>query len=633
VANFFDDNDDLKFYLDAGVDWAALTGVLEGDFKDPEGPKSHAEALESYRDILSLVGGYIAEQIMPHVAQIDKAGLHLQDGEVVEPAALTQIFEGIKEMGLHGIVLPRELGGMQMPTLNYFIIAEMLARADVSIMTHNSFHSAMALAMLLYSIDEGSTDFDPATGKILKTRFPEEMAEIARGDAWGSMDITEPNAGSDMAALASRAEQDAQGNWTVTGQKIFITSGHAKYHFVIARTEPAGTEGLKGLSLFLVKAFEKGADGATVRHATVDRLEEKLGHHASATCSVIFERSPATLIGRRGDGFRGMLLLMNNARLGVGFESIGVCEAAFRMARDYAAQRRSMGKTIDKHELIADYLDEMATDIQGLRALAMYGAFNEEMATHLETQARWKKLPELEHKRRAQAIKKHRRRSRRMTPLLKYLAAEKAVAMARSCIQIHGGVGYTQEYGAEKLLRDSLVAPIYEGTSQIQSLMAMKDTLMAVIKDPKTFVQRSAQHRWRALSARDPLERRVAKVQALCDSAVRHLLTHMMTDKLRGKPISNWAQAISQSWDPRTDFAFAMLHSERLTKILTDTLICEVLLEQAKSHPQRRDVLERYLERAEPRCRGLLDEMHSTGTRLLSKLSGEAGGQEARKQA
>ena len=626
MANYLTDNEDLQWYINHGIDWEPIVRGLEGAFTDPEGPKNVTEAVDSYRDILTMVGEYIAEQVAPHAAAIDRAGLHLKDGDVVEPAALTQIFDGLREMGLHGMVLPRELGGMNMPVINYFITAELIARADVSMMTHNSFHSAMALAMLLYSVDEGTTTFDPKTGKILKTRFDKELREIVAGEAWGSMDITEPNAGSDMAALSSRGEQDKDGNWHVTGQKIFITSGHAKYHFMIARTEKPGSkasDGLKGLSLFLVKAFEKQADGSTKRWANVDRIEEKLGHHASATCSVLYDRSPAQLIGKRGDGFRGMLLLMNNARLGVGFEGLGVCEAAWRLAKDYAAQRRSMGKTIDKHELIADYLDEMHTDIQGIRALVMYGAYHEEMSQRLGMMEHWAKTDELETKRRKEALKRHRAKARRVTPLLKYLASEKAVSMSRMCLQIHGGVGYTQEYGAEKLLRDSLVAPIYEGTSQIQSLMAMKDTLMAALNNPQRFMKQMAQARWRALSARDATERRVAKQQQLSYSAVWHLISKMVQSKLGGighQPLTAWPKAMRQSWDPKTDFAYAMLHSERLIKILADTMVCELLFKQSQKDHGRRAALERYLERCEPRCRGLLDEMQSTGERLLKTL-------------
>src|SRR5690606_24172364 len=171
---------------------------------------------------------------------------------------------------------------------------------------------------------------------------------------------------------------DDDGNWYVTGQKIFLTSGHGKHHIVIARTEP-DKPGLAGLSLFHVPAYEDMPDGTRRRIAVIDRLEEKLGHHGSATAAVSFDRAPARLIGRRGEGFQLMLLLMNNARVGVGFESIGVCEAAYRKARDYAAERRSMGKTIDRHEMIADFLDEMQTEILGLRALAMQCAWHEEL--------------------------------------------------------------------------------------------------------------------------------------------------------------------------------------------------------------------------------------------------------------
>jgi hypothetical protein len=198
------------------------------------------------------------------------------------------------------------------------------------------------------------------------------------------MDITEPDAGSDMAKLRCVGKQDDAGNWTVSGQKIFITSGHGKYHFVIARTEKNESPddafaGLGGLSFFMVPGYEDLPDGTRKRIVTVDRLEEKMGHHGSPTCAVTFDESPALLIGQRGEGFKYMLTLMNNARVGVGFECIGLSEAAYRVAADYASERPSMGKTIDKHEMIADYLETMETDIQGVRALAMEAAQQEEL--------------------------------------------------------------------------------------------------------------------------------------------------------------------------------------------------------------------------------------------------------------
>jgi hypothetical protein len=238
-----------------------------------------------------------------------------------------------------------------------------------------------------------------------------------------------------------------------------------------------------------------------------------------------------------------------------------------------------------------------------------------------------------EHERRQ---RRFARNSRRMTPLLKYLASEKAVEMARRCIQIHGGVGYTTEYGGEKLLRDAMVLPIYEGTSQIQSLMAMKDTLLAITRAPQEFIKKVAQTRWRSLSASDPLEKRVAKLQLLSLGAQQHLVTRLFAEKVKGasgQPWHKWPQAVYQQafgkWNPKTDFRLAMLHAERLTRLLADEQIVEVLLEQAKKHPHRRPLLERYLERAEPRARFLHTEITSTGARLLAKLAGNGAADQA----
>jgi hypothetical protein len=232
-------------------------------------------------------------------------------------------------------------------------------------------------------------------------------------------------------------------------------------------------------------------------------------------------------------------------------------------------------------------------------------------------------------------MKSHEKIARRLTPLLKYLAAEKAVEHARTSLQIHGGNGYTKDYLPEKLLRDALVMPIYEGTSQIQALMAMKDTLGGIIKNPQAFVKRLAQTRWRALSNRNPLERRVAQLQTVSLSAQQHLVLRTAGNKVRGlrrKPIGEWTDELTKNWNPKRDFAFAMLHAERLIQLLGDIAIAELLLAQADKHPERADVLERHLERAEPRARYLLDQITSTGHRLLEELSpaaAEATGQAA----
>lgn len=628
MANYLTDNDDLQYYFDRGLDWDALVEITERGFTDEDGPSNTTEAVELYRDMAQMVGKFCADEVAPRAAEIDRIGVHLgDDGEAVLPEPMNAIFSQLKDLDLHWLTIPRELGGMNCPLLMYFINTELMARADVSVLAHHGFHGGMAMAMLIFSVREGTTTFE--NNRIVSTRFQKELEEIASGEAWGCMDITEPDAGSDMARLRAVGEQDEAGNWFVTGQKIFITSGHGKYHFVIARTEkPAGDDdpfaGLGGLSFFLVPAYEDDANGKRRRIVTIDRVEEKLGHHGSCTAALSFDRAPAHLIGNRGDGFKFMLTLMNNARVGVGFECLGLCEAAYRLAKGYAQERPSMGKTIDRHEMIADYLDEMQTDIQGIRALAMQAGVDEEMAQKLQLLYDHGDEASTDKVALKRRIKQHKAASRRYTPLLKYLAAEKAVEHSRRALQIHGGNGYMQEYGAEKLVRDALVMPIYEGTSQIQSLMAMKDNLLGVMKAPQEFVKKTAQARWRSRTARDPLERRVAKLNVGACDALQHLLRRTATDKVKaltGQPVSSWADKFLKEWDPKRDFSYAMLHAEKLMLLLADEAIAELLLAQARKHPERREVLERWLDRAEPRSRHMLDVITHSGAGLLQRLA------------
>ncbi len=630
MANYFTDNEDLRFYFDQGIDWAPLVELTEYGFRTQDGFKNVGEAVSFYREVAEMVGQLAGEEVAPLAAKIDREGNHLKDGEAHCGPAFDAAFRALMGAELQLLNLPRELGGMNAPLLLYFLSVEILARADVSVMAHASFHGGMAMAMLVFSITEGSTSFDLEGGKIGSTRFRKYIDELARGEAWGCMDITEPDAGSDMAMLRTKAEQDEHGNWTVSGQKIFITSGHGKYHFVIARTEEAKDPedpfaGLGGLSMFLVPTYEDLPDGTRRRIVTLDRLEEKLGHHGSVTAALSFDRAPAELVGKRGEGFKYMLVLMNNARLGVGFESIGIAEAAYRLAKEYAEGRRSMGKPIARHEMIADFLDEMRTDVQALRALAVTAGQHEELSRKADLVLKFAAdaASPAEREKLQRELKHHQQRARRYTPLLKYLASEKAVEITRRGIQIHGGVGYTQDYGAEKLLRDAIVMPIYEGTSQIQSLMAMRDTLMGIIKKPQAFLARLAQARWRSLSAKDPLERRLGKIQHYSLSAQQHLMTRTATGKLRalgGVPMSQWKESLTKAWDPKKDFALAMLHAERLTRILADEAISEILFEQAQRFPARRELLERWLDRAELRSKSLHEEITTTGARLLASL-------------
>lgn len=618
MPNFYSDNEDLGFYVEQYIDWEQLFDLVELKGKAEDAPANWEEAAGGYKDVLDLVGEFVAAEVAPRSQAMDQAEIKVDgQGKVTICKEHEEIFAGLQEMGIYGLNLPRELGGMNMPVIIYFMIAEMFGRADVGSMTHFALHGGIAGCLTEYAIREGSAKFDE-NGRITSIRFEKEIQEMISGKTWGSMDLTEPQAGSDLAAIRARATKDENGLWRVTGNKIFITSGHGNYHLVLAKTEDKNS--LEALSLFLIP-LQIERDGQTIKNAYVDRVEEKIGHHSSPTCSIQYDNSEAELVGKMGDGFRYMLMLMNNARIGVAFESIGICEAAYRLARDYAAERPSMGKTLDRHEMIADYLDDMKVTIMGIRALAMEAALNEETSRRID----WMQSagmdagdPKVRKKKR-----RAKRRARLLTPLVKYVAAEQAVRLARLSMQIHGGNGYMKDYEAEKLLRDALVLPIYEGTSQIQSLMALKDHLTLILKRPQLFFQRVARAKVNAIRKTDVLERAYWRMRSLALSAQQHIVFEIAKRKWAasgGVPISKLLNTFLKEWNPKRDFSFGMLHAENLTSILADVEIAGVLLEQAKQFPERRDVAKHWMQRAEPRVRYHWDLIMHTGARIVAML-------------
>ncbi|GIW72814.1 MAG: hypothetical protein KatS3mg102_2356 [Planctomycetota bacterium] len=632
-TNFFTDNEDLQWHLEHSVDWPALVRLVERDFRLADGPATVEEAVELYRTILEEAGRFVAREVAPYAAELDEHGPRLEGGEVIYPERHRRIFDGLREMGVLGMVVPRELGGMNVPLVLEFVFSELLARADVGLMTHAGFFGNTALALLTYAADEGKVEVQD--GRVVKTRFAEQIRELAEGRAWGCMVMTEPGAGSDVAALRTRARLDAGGVWRLSGEKIFITSGDGQHQIVLARTE--GEEsGLEGLSLFWVpRVIERG--GERITNVAITKLEHKLGHTSSATVSLLYEDSEAELIGERGQGFRLMLRMMNAARIAVGFEAIGLCEAALRMARAYASQRRAMGKLLREHELIADMLEEMDTDLRGLRALAFEALEHAELQHRLELGLRFE--PPADAERRTaleQRVRRHRARARDLTPLLKYLGAEKAVEMARRNMQIHGGMGYMRETGADKLLRDALVVPVYEGTSQIQALMALKDRLGAAIKQPVRFMRESMEARLRARTARG-LEQELAQAETFAYRAMEHILWRVLGSKLKSEWRSRLSrgpllerldylrQGLLRSWDPRHDFSFGLLHAERLCRMLADVEIARLLVRDGRRHPERLVYAERYVHRMMPRLQALAAEITGGGITPQQVLVAAAG--------
>lgn len=632
-SNFFRDNDDLVFQFHHGLKWEEIVELTEAGYRLPDGPKNLEEAKAFYEEVLHAAGAFAAKEIAPRAAKIDSTGARLENGEVIEPKEFDQIFEGLKELGLMGLTVPRELGGSNAPLALYFLASEMIARGDVSVMTHFGFHGGIASAMQLYSAREGSSEY--RDGQLVKTRWEKAIREIAAGEQFGCMVLTEPGAGSDLGAIRTRAEL-RDGVWYLNGEKIFITSGHGQYQFVLARTEKGsegGLDGLKGLSLFLVpRKLER--NGKLVDNVVVTKVEEKLGHHGSATCSLAYEDSVGELVGERGQGFELMLVLMNSARIGVAFEAIGNAEAAYRMADAYAQDRVTMGKPIAQHELVAEKLLDMDIWIRAMRALAFEALNAVEISTRLDMKLRTEPPEDPEELARLKSRnQKLSRRARRLTPLLKYITSEKSVEIARDAMQVFGGMGYIDETGVHKLLRDALVMPVYEGTSQIQALMATKDHLLWTARDPAGYLRRGARARLLAHTAPDELVREVNRADAILHGATETIMLRIFGQKvkaeweggLRGKDPTAWGRYLAKQflrqWDVKADFSQGLLHAERLTRILTDVAIGKALVKQAERFPQRRRLAELFVRKMLLRVEAVAKEIEHTDTSVFESIA------------
>jgi hypothetical protein len=636
-SNFFLDNDDLRFQM-SRFDWSTLVDLQEQLFLDEDRLTSGADGRAFYEEILTTLGEFLAREVAPHEHELDTQLPKFKDGEVDDGARMKKVFAGLANLGAFGITLPRRLGGMNAPLFINQILMELMTRADASVPGQFAFYGGIASALLFYSNEEGSVTYEG--GVPVKSRFDDVIVRIGEGREWGAMVLTEPQAGSDLARLQTKATLQADGTWRLSGQKIFITAGHGEHHIVIARSEDETTQpGLAGLSLFYVpahvddkgKAVPKDAPGAK-SNLSIGGIEHKMGQRSCVAATINYDDSVAELIGKRGDGFRLMLVLMNNARIGVAFEALGTCEASLRTARAYAEERVSMGKPIAKHEMIADYLDEMDVAIRALRAATFEAGFYEEASMRLKLLLKVRPpANEDDRKKLEKKAKDYGARSRELTPLIKYFGGEEAVRQARMAMQMFGGSGYIIETGVEKLLRDALVIPVYEGTSQIQSLMALKDSLLGVLKNPTKFARDIAEARFAALSSNDPLDKAVARMKVTTLSAMQTILSRIATDKLgtvKGQPVTSWRGLIAGEWDPTKDFSFGMLHAERLTKLLCYSQMAEILVRQAHAcaatadGPERREIAERFVERFEPRGKGVLLEIEASSGGLVARLLG-----------
>lgn len=449
MANFYTDNDRLERELQ-GDTLRRLATLREGDFGEAErfdfAPRTAEEAVAGYRTAMQLLGEICAERIAPNAREVDLTGPVCHEGRVSYAPKTLENHRALVEAGLYGMTLKRRFGGLNFPTTLFVMASEMVARAD------GGFACLWALQNCAETIAAFGTE-----------EQQERLLKRVSEGATCSMDLTEPDAGSDLQAAMLRATWcEERQTWLLNGVKRFITNGDADLKLVLARTE-AGTSDARGLSLFVV---ERASGGVTVR-----RIEKKLGIRGSATCELHFEDAPAELIGTRRMGLiRYVMSLMNAARLGIGAQSVGIAEAALREAEHYAAQRHQFGRPIAQMAPIAELLLGMRSRIDAARALLYATAHEVDCSQSLGLKLQREGLQGEER----QTLKRAQRLADMYTPLLKLMAGEDCNRIAYDALQVFGGSGYTCDFPIERLYRDARVVTIYEGTSQMQVVAAMK---------------------------------------------------------------------------------------------------------------------------------------------------------------
>lgn len=604
--NFLLDNEDILFHLKQRVDYPDLFSGL---------PPETAEALgvttpEEFRDIsleaLSALGEICGTELAANAPHIEHEPISLENNEVKFPPSLEKSMKALLEFGCAGFGTSPKYGGMGSPFIFEACTNEMVMRACPSTGLNIVWYSAVAHIIEKFGTDKMKDEIIP---------------KIASGEWSGSMALTEPDAGSDLSALRTYAEEQPDGSWRLYGSKRFISNGCGEVSLVLAMNKKGAT-GLGSINMYLCLRHEGGG-----HNFTISKLEDKLGLHGSATCELNFDGSKAYLLGENGKGFQHMLQLMNDARIAVSFQGVGYMEAIYRLAADFASQRKTWGKPIAHHELIAEKLLDMETTLKASRSLCYQAALNQSLMYQSEKKLKDKSLPEETRQETERKLSRYRRRVRRWTPLIKWYVAEKCVEMARSCLQIHGGYGYTTEYRAEWWLRESLILPIYEGTSQIQALMCMKDTLKEVIRNPKSFIEIALGLKVQTLRAHDPLRKKLYRARQLENGAVISILLRLLKANARAtisevKPndLVRMVKMLSRDLIKMENVGPALLHAERVCEIKALTNLAYTLILDAETDPARRPYAERFLNKALPRIAMLKEEIEMDDPVIAERL-------------
>lgn len=438
----------LQYYLDSPL-MKRIVELKERDFADKDkfdyAPVSYDDAIENYKRIVEITDEVAKNIIEPNSESVDLEGPHLENNRMIYASKTYENLDATRKAGLWGITMPRRFGGLNLPMTVFSMLSELVSAAD------SGFQNVWSLQSCIDTLYEFGT--------------PEQQAKyiprICAGETM-SMDLTEPDAGSDLQHVMLKATQDADGTWRLNGVKRFITNGDSDIHLVLARSEE-GTRDGRGLSMFI---YDKRDGGVDVRH-----IENKLGIHGSPTCELVYKNAKAELCGDRRLGLiKYVMSLMNGARLGIAAQSVGLEQEAYDQAVSYARDRKQFGEAIINFPAVYDMLSRMKAKLDASRAILYQTSRYVDIYKTLEDISRERKLTGDERK----EMKKYSRLADAFTPLGKGMTSEFANQTAYDCVSVHGGSGFIMEYKAQRLLRDARIFSIYEGTTQLQVVAAIR---------------------------------------------------------------------------------------------------------------------------------------------------------------
>ncbi len=510
MANNYTDHPELKFELNHPL-MKRIVELKERDFRDKDSydyaPLDFEDAMDSYDRVLDITGEIAGTTIADNAEGVDLEGPHHEGDRVRYASGTADNLDAMVKAGLNGMTMPRRYGGLNFPITPYTMCAELVAASDAG------FGNIWSLQDCIETLYEfGNED--------QHSRF---IPRICAGETM-SMDLTEPDAGSDLQSVMLKATySEEEGCWLLNGVKRFITNGDADLHLVLARSEEGTTDG-RGLSMFI---YDKNSGGVNVR-----RIENKLGIHGSPTCELVYKNAHAELCGDRKLGLiKYVMALMNGARLGIAAQSVGISQAAYNEGLAYARDREQFGKAIINFPAVYDMLALMKAKLDAGRALLYQCARYVDIYKALDDIARERKLTLEERKEQ----KNFSKLADSLTPLAKGMNSEYCNQNTYDAIQIHGGSGFMMDYPIQRYYRDARITSIYEGTTQLQVVAAIRYvTNGSYLAQAREFEQAEVSEAMKPLVARakamaDKLEEATARVKEAGDAAfhdicARHLV-------------------------------------------------------------------------------------------------------------